>query len=343
MRLEKPMAAAVLVDTVTHDHIDVLQIHHADNIVSPERGPIFVNLKQSTIFSLNRIFDGAMPLTKSKKRVIKYHIGFLHEYGYFHKLGSPTWHDHAITYVQAYNSAAKMAHPLNSGATACYLLCRGFVRAITQDTKGRNFARASAGIKQHLYDLLAYSYVRENCTLTLKDFITLDVRRHHIPTELEELEVFVAGTTTLLTKTLLKNHLLYKMSNWCKYVELCIKRDFYILRETVYGEPSSDHVLAPYNEITRSMRAEFRLNYFVHGDNIAYGYQLMRSVFLRGTANQSATEGFVLLYEAEKDMTIDEIISRSSVAFYRINAYRLSAIFGIYSTYGVPPTIRSNT
>jgi len=60
MRLENPMAAVVLADTVrvTHDHFDVFHIHRADNIVSPERGPIFVNLKQSTIFSLNRIFDG---------------------------------------------------------------------------------------------------------------------------------------------------------------------------------------------------------------------------------------------------------------------------------------------
>jgi len=117
-----------------------------------------------------------------------------------------------ITYVQAYNSAAKMAHPLDSGAT-CYLLCRRFVRAITQDTRGRNFARASAEIKQHLYDLLVFtrSYVRENRTLRLEEVVTQDARRHHIPTELEELEVFVPGATTLLTKTLLENHLLYKI------------------------------------------------------------------------------------------------------------------------------------
>jgi len=64
MRLEKSMAAAILTDTVdvTHRHFDVLQIHRADNIVSPERGPIFVLLKQDTrsIFSLKRIFDGAL-------------------------------------------------------------------------------------------------------------------------------------------------------------------------------------------------------------------------------------------------------------------------------------------
>jgi len=143
-----------------------------------------------------------MPLTKSKKKVIRYHIDFLHEYGYFHKLGLPTWYDHAITYVQAYNSAAKMAHPLDSGATACYLLCHGFVRAIMQDTKERNFAKASAEIKQHLHDLLVFtrSYVREKCTLRLEEVITLDARRHHIPTELEELEVFVPGTTNPLDK-----------------------------------------------------------------------------------------------------------------------------------------------
>jgi len=93
MRLEKPMAAAVLADTVdmTHEHFDVLQVHRADNIVSPERGPIFVWLKDAkSIFSLKKIFDGAVPLTKSQKKVYKYHIGFLDEYGYFYQHCSPT-------------------------------------------------------------------------------------------------------------------------------------------------------------------------------------------------------------------------------------------------------------
>jgi len=92
------------------------------------------------------------------------------------------------------------------------------------------------------------------------------------------------------------------MSNWRKYVELCLKRDFDILRETVYGDlHSDDYLLTPYSDITQAMRAEFRLNYFVHGDNVAYGYQLMRSVFLRGTANHSASEGFVRLRTANED------------------------------------------
>jgi len=215
---------------------------------------------------------------------------------------SPTCHDHAITYVQAYNSAAKMAHPLDLDATACYLLCRGFTRAITQDTRGRNFAKASAEIKQHLHDLLTFthSYIREKCTLRIEEVITIDAFRHHIPTQLEELEVIVSGTTTLLTKALFENYILYKMFNWRKY-ELCIKRNFDILRETVYSEPSSDYVLMPYNKITQAMRAEIRLNYFVHGDNVAYGYQLMRSVFLRGTANHSVSEGIVQLRAADED------------------------------------------
>jgi len=37
MRLVKPMVLADM-GRVTHEHFDVLQIHRADNIVSPERG-----------------------------------------------------------------------------------------------------------------------------------------------------------------------------------------------------------------------------------------------------------------------------------------------------------------
>jgi len=222
-----------------------------------------------------------------------------------------------------------MTHPLDSGSTACYLFCREFIGAITQDTRGRNFAKASGEIKQHLHDLLTFthSYVREKCTLRLEEVVTIDALRHHVPTQLEELEVFVPGTTTLLTKALLENHVLYKISNWRKYVELCVKRDFDILRETVYSEQPSSDLLMPYNKITQAMRAEFRLNYFVHGDNVAYGYQLMRNVFLPPITLRARV--LCDCVRPTKTMTTDEIISRSSVAFYHTHAYRLSVIFGI--------------
>jgi len=66
------MAAAVLADTVdmTHEHFDVLYVHHADNIVSPERRPIFVKLKDAkSTFSLKRIFDGAVLLIRRSLQV----------------------------------------------------------------------------------------------------------------------------------------------------------------------------------------------------------------------------------------------------------------------------------
>jgi len=73
MRFEKSMAAAVLADMVDviHEYFDMLQVHRADNIVSPERGPIFVSLKDAkSILSLKRIFDGAVPPKKKFTSII---------------------------------------------------------------------------------------------------------------------------------------------------------------------------------------------------------------------------------------------------------------------------------
>ncbi|KMQ89010.1 hypothetical protein RF55_11401 [Lasius niger] len=62
LRLDKNLAAAYLADTVdvAHGHLDVLQIHRADNIYGPHREPVFVRLNATGgASSLKDIFDRA--------------------------------------------------------------------------------------------------------------------------------------------------------------------------------------------------------------------------------------------------------------------------------------------
>lgn len=121
MRLRKNLARSLLrraVD-VDHDEVDMIQIHRADTLRVSEDDAILIKLDGRKHDSLLAVFSGAINIYG---KTDKYRAGFLADYGYFCRHASPTVRNNIVTFVQAYNSAAKMARPTDSGFVSRTLL-----------------------------------------------------------------------------------------------------------------------------------------------------------------------------------------------------------------------------
>lgn len=102
-----------------HRHLDVIQIHRADTLMTRNGDAILVDLSDTKI--LNE--DGVHLSQSGLKR---YRVGFTTAYGYFRHYLAPRSNGCLTTFQQAYNSAAKMALPDAMGLVALYTMSRGF-------------------------------------------------------------------------------------------------------------------------------------------------------------------------------------------------------------------------
>jgi len=127
MRFEKTRAESYLSQIVhlNHSHVDVIQIHRADNLAfdDDDNDPIVVKLSGRENDSLILLFQNSVNLGGKTKR---YRTGFLQDFGYFARNTFPTYEEHIVTHAQAYNASAKIVRFADIGFVAAYLICGGY-------------------------------------------------------------------------------------------------------------------------------------------------------------------------------------------------------------------------
>lgn len=186
---------------VDHPHVDVVQLHRADNLAFSNGDPVVAKLDGGRLRSA---LVGTDSIRMSSNKIDKYKLGFLTNVGCFSYHGSPSFGDHAVTFAQAYWSAAKMARPRNSGFVAAYALCRGYVHA------GAKFKSLADETRQYLRNLDDYAnlYVCKGQPLRIEEVLTLDPLRRRkgektIAEQSERLRVFDSAEPSLTTRALL--------------------------------------------------------------------------------------------------------------------------------------------
>lgn len=292
MRLEKYWANLFLRDIVDvdHAHVDVLQIHRADNLSFDDEDPIVVKLSGRENDSLLSLFAGSINLGG---KIERYRTGFLADYGYFARNASPPVDDHVVTFAQAYSSAAKMARPVDSGFVAAYVISRGFRIADRQEERKGNETR------QYVKDIVSYcyNYVRCRQSLRVEEVLTLDVLRLHdsLSEAVERLRVF-DDEPCLMTMDLIRRGIVYRLNNWKLYFDSAIGTDIRFLYGLVTNIDSLDEFSwMPPPAVRQAIRAEFRIMYFAHGSSYEYNYAVMRHIFTQRTELGSNRNGVIQL------------------------------------------------
>jgi len=149
----------------------------------------------------------------------RFRIGFLANYGYFCKYTSIP-NDDNVTFVQAYNAAAKMARPKQMSLLAISTLCRFYHYA-----KETQLRQSIAAAVQHTRDLTKFAeqYVRDRHTLRIEEVVTIDRQRvrSSIIGTLKWRGVFENDRFCSTTRALLRANLLIRLTNWSGYV--CVR------------------------------------------------------------------------------------------------------------------------
>ncbi|KAL6253444.1 hypothetical protein P5V15_015285 [Pogonomyrmex californicus] len=154
----------------SHPDVDVIQIHRADVLRAPDGDALVVKLDGHGPGTLSVTLSGPIRYPGGKSE--RYRVGFLSNFGYFRKYCS-LQHDSRVTYVQAYNPAAKSARPAQMSLLAIAVLCRFF--------EGGREARAqsvAAAALQNTRNLITYAsrYTRDMPGLRIEEVAILDSR-----------------------------------------------------------------------------------------------------------------------------------------------------------------------
>ncbi|EZA46689.1 hypothetical protein X777_03350 [Ooceraea biroi] len=154
-------------------------------------------------------------------------------------------------------------------------------------------------------DLLAYvkDHVYEGQTLRIEEVLTVNGSRvgGTVSDYLQGINAFGDRNdddpfSCITTGILLRNGLLYRFSEWQHYLARFISNDvrfvveLYRHLERLLQDAWTSPVL-----VRLTMRAEFRLLYFVHGRSSAFNYAVARRMFARGTERVSAERGLTRL------------------------------------------------
>lgn len=86
-------------------------------------------------------------------------------------------------------------------------------------------------------------------------------------------------------------------------------------------ENNAANLWIPVELLARTIRAEFRVLYFIHGRNTQYNYQVMRQMFVNGSESSSMIKGIVRLRALNDDTVTFDIplyASELPAAFKRI-------------------------
>lgn len=230
LRLERHVAKRYVNELVDldHAHLDVMQIHKANSLILNDGtyDAIVVKLWGHGQRSLEAIFKGAIKISPKLQR---FRTGFLENFGYFCQHVSPKIRNRVITYAQAYNAAAKMARPTDSGFLPTFVLCRGYEEANNSLKRIRNEAL------QHMHDMLQFykHYVHTDHTLRIEEVQTFDsLRCDGISSEIERQRVF-EDDLCIMTVELLNREVLHRVCNWRRHVQASIGADIAFLRSVL--------------------------------------------------------------------------------------------------------------
>lgn len=176
LRLPKEVALAFINNIVDVDyrHVNVIQIHRADNLRfdHDDQDVILTKLYGRRTKLISRLFIGFVRLAC---KLEKYRVVFLSDYGYFNcHASSFSWGpDHVVTFTQAYSLPAKMILPPNVGLIAAHVICRGYANG---DKALREYEDSA---KQYVYNVFQYykNYVRRGHVLRVEKVLTLDMSR----------------------------------------------------------------------------------------------------------------------------------------------------------------------
>ncbi|CAL1672196.1 unnamed protein product [Lasius platythorax] len=333
LRMAKGPVHALLHRIVRVDHrgLDVLQVHKADVVRCEDEDAICVvklsgGIKERR--SLAALYNGAIFLARNSSndgKLLRYRTGFFADYGYFRRHASPSLEKNAVTFVQAYNSAAKMAPTADSGFLSAYLVARGYTgetAAAAAAAEGvgasRRMRELADATRQYVRDIVSYclNYVRRNHSLRVGEVITLDHDRltenGGIPRGLRNLGVFVDGTLSITTRALLQRRLLVRLSSWQRHTDRAVGSDLALLTETLHSGVfcPSRCAWTPRYLVARAARAEFKVLYFAHGRNAVFNYALMRTVFVGDSEANAVRDGVVCLG------TVDDITAARQQELY---------------------------
>lgn len=217
LRLDKSQAQNMLqrMLDVDHRHMDVAQIHRAHTLVPSNRaantdddeGVLLVKLSGRVAKDLDSLAALLRDCVRLDDKIDKYRAGFLNSYGFFcrHAAGCD-YSQRFVTFVQAYNTSAKMARPDDSGYLLSLVVAGGYLT----DSGDRHLRQLAERSRQHARDIATYciNYVAQGQALQLEEVVTLDrvilaIRfGTNISRQARELGIFCAGVATVIARYL---------------------------------------------------------------------------------------------------------------------------------------------
>lgn len=316
LRLSKSQGKRVMYDiaNMDHEYVDVVQMHRADVATSTQRHQLAVKLSGTGEDSLRDMYYVGINMDCKTER---YRIGFIYDFSFYSRYGSPLhMGDHDVTFAQAHNPVAKMAHPRDSGYVASYAICRGYA---DKDTVIR---KASENRHMYVENMLFYieNYVRGTPRLRIEEVVTID-RTCSLYTSLKlaELGIFHPTSMCLTTIQLIRKGLILRLGNWQCYVDTFIGPDLAILRSVLNTEENTCAWIPPAC-ISTIVRADFCVMYFVYGRCPFYNYKVTQHMLLNRSEGQSVEDGQIHLRPLHDDSDLYPLYSN------KLNSSMMTAI-----------------
>ncbi|KAL0116457.1 hypothetical protein PUN28_009838 [Cardiocondyla obscurior] len=286
LRLQHQIAEQFMhkIININNRHIDIIQIHRANTILSSQGDIILLKTKgKNEEIDLKNIIRQCTKLGNKKMNI--YTLGYLFNYGHFDVRASPTCNRN-VTYIQAYSSGAKMARPKCSGTLATFALLHNV----------RNQSNIMKTMRktcfQYVLDLTHYckNQIMTNYALRIEEVVTIDhFRRRNSSIEdfINDLQVFSEnGTTTTALRMLADANMFRKINkqSWKNYCKIQLLNDleclYFLYEEGISNETGSETTWRSAEEIRRVIQSEFRISYFVHGNSHVYNFTVYKNLFL---------------------------------------------------------------
>lgn len=270
-----PPAITAIAD-VDHPHIDVVQVHRADQLLAPHHDNMVVRIggrgKGTLSSKLPRAYTGKLE---------RYRCGYLSNYGYFRKHCSLR-DEPSVTFVQAYNAAVKKARPTAMTSFVSAVFCRPFVSMPRYEDATRTAVKSATS----LIEFFEHD-VRCNAHLRLEEIHTIDPSTCHraVSEEIQRLGSCDTERNTHTLDMLLDSGLLFRFAHWQRHVDETVGRDIELLAHHTEQELLSQltaQPVIPLQLMTILLRCEFRLHYFAHGHNYNYNYAVVRHMLIGG-------------------------------------------------------------
>lgn len=288
LRATKPAAEQFFYSlvNVSHPHVNVVQVHKADELEPPEDTAVLacVDLKKLRDVTVRNAY--AKPY---HGKVTTFKLGLMHRFGAFYSYSVFLHNDNAITYIQVYNSAAKMSRVEPLGFLPLYLLLHCF----NSDTQDSTFQKLATTVRYKLQTLTHFvqTFCARRVILRLEEVMTFDVQRQFdIETAIQRARLFNVEQPTLLYYLLLDTGCLYQFQNWIAHSYKYIGEELAFV--DYLSNPDLDITSGQFPCVPRlflrtAVRAIYTLYYFAHGHDPDLNYNLVQSMYTGSNEGES--------------------------------------------------------